>query len=86
MMVKHLTETNSVYVERLQAYSSQFMSMTDLSTATYMGQTLIYNQLQAQAKLWAYVDSFRIFAVAGIIILFLIFLLKKDKQTTESKQ
>ena len=51
MMVKHLTETNSVYVERLQAYSSQFMSMTDLSTATYMGQTLIYNQLQAQARL-----------------------------------
>ena len=86
MMVKHLTETNSVYVERLQAYSSQFMSMTDLSTATYMGQTLIYNQLQAQARLWAYVDSFRIFAVAGIIILFLIFALKKDRKTDVSKQ
>lgn len=79
MMVDWLRETNSVYMERLQAYIGQFSSITDISTATHMAESMLYNQLNTQAHLWAYIDSFRLFAVAGLIILFLIPILKVKK-------
>lgn len=79
MMVDWLRDTNTVYLERLQAYAGQFAQLTDFSSATYMAQTMIYNELSRQAHLWAYVDSFRIFAIAGLIILLLIPLLRVKK-------
>ena len=72
-------DTNTVYLERLQAYAGQFAQLTDFSSAAYMAQTMMYNELSRQAHLWAYVDSFRIFAVAGLIILLLIPLLRVKK-------
>lgn len=72
MLTHTLTETNSVYAERLQAYTSQFAASVDISTAKNMAERFIYNQLDEQAHLWAYIDSFRIFAIAGVVILILI--------------
>ena len=80
MMTYTLTETNDVFRERLQAFTANFMQYTDFSTATYMGQKLIYNQLLQQSRLWAYIDSFRIYAVACIIIICIIFVMKSDKK------
>jgi DHA2 family multidrug resistance protein len=79
MMIHSLTETNSVYVERLSAYTTSFMQSTDLATAKYMAENLIYNQLNAQSHLWAYIDSFRIFAVAGVGVICLIFLMHNER-------
>ena len=53
---------------------------TDFDTANFMSQKLIYNQLLQQSRLWAYIDSFRIYAVLGIVIIFLIFLMKNSKK------
>ena len=75
MMVDWLRDTNTVYLERLQAYAGQFAQLTDFSSATYMAQTMIYNELSRQANLWAYVDSLRIFAIAGLVRLLFIPLL-----------
>ncbi len=85
MMIHSLTETNSNYIERLNAYTSQFASMTDLSSAKYMAETMIYNQLNAQSHLWAYVDSFRIFAVAGLVVLLFVLLLNPNLKREDKK-
>ncbi len=79
MMVKNLTETNDVYAERLSVYTSSFIQNTDFNTANLMAQQLLYNQLLQQSKLWAYIDSFRIYAVLGLGIIILIFLMKTNK-------
>ena len=79
MMVDWLRETNNVYIERINAYVGQFSGLTDISTATHMAQTMLYNELSRQAHLWAYVDSFRIFAVAGLLILLIIPILRVEK-------
>ena len=38
MLIKHLTETNNVYVEKLGVYTANFAQSTDLSTAGYVTQ------------------------------------------------
>lgn len=86
MMVHNLTETNSIYAERLAAYTSQFAQSADLETAKYMAQNLIYNQLNQQAHLWAYIDSFRIFAVAAVLVLFFVVIMKPVKEEASGKE
>lgn len=82
MMVKSLTPTNSVYVERLNNYIGAFINQAgDSFTALNMAQTTLYNQLLQQAKLWAYMDSFRIFAVGCFILIPVLFLLKSEKRS-----
>jgi len=76
MLTHNLTETNTVFAERLSAYTSNFMSTVDIHTAKHMAESLIYRQLNQQAHLWAFIDSFRIYAVCGILVLVLMLLMK----------
>lgn len=80
MLIEHLTDTAQPYVERLQAFSSAFMSSTDVHTAKYMGEHVIYGQLMQQSNLMAFIDAFRVFAIACIVIIPLIFLIKGIKK------
>ena len=66
--------------ERVQTFSGAFMSTFDPHTATYMGQSVIYKQLMQQATLASFIDAFRIFAVACLVIIPLIFLIKNIKK------
>lgn len=50
-----------------------------------MAETMIYNQLNAQSHLWAYVDSFRIFAVAGLVVLLFVLLLNPNLKREDKK-
>ena len=81
MLIDKLIETNDIFIERLSAFTSNFMQYTDLSTAGYMAQKLIYNQLLQQARLWAYIDSFRIYAIGGLLLIALIFVMKPEKKS-----
>ena len=56
------------------------MSQVDPHTAHYMGQKMIYGQLMQQANLMAFIDAFRVFAIACIVIIPLIFLIKGIKK------
>lgn len=78
MLVKNLSEQNNIYIDRLQTYTANFMQYTDLNMANNMAQKLIYNQLIQQSRLWAYIDSFRLYAVISIAIILLIFLMKNN--------
>lgn len=80
MMIKGLTDTNTVFAERVQTMASSFMSSVDLPTAVHMAQMQIHGLLRQQAILWGYVETFRYYAVAVILILPFVFLLKEDKK------
>lgn len=80
MLIEHLNDFVQPYTERLQAMSGAFMTQVDPHTATYMGQKMIYGQLMQQANLMAFIDAFRIFAIACIVIIPLIFLIKNIKK------
>ena len=80
MMVEYLRDTNNVFMERLSAYAHNFIQYTvDPSTASYMAQGLMYKQLQLQATLWGYIDSFRIFAVASFMLIPFLLVMKSVK-------
>ena len=80
MMVGKLTELNPAFTERFQAYTNAFMStMPDPATAAQKAAGLLYNQLIQQATLWAYIDTFRIFAIAAFMIIPLLLFLYKKK-------
>jgi DHA2 family multidrug resistance protein len=76
MLINHLTDTYQPFVERVQAMSSMFATSLDPTSANYMGQGMVYQLLQQQANLSAFIDAFRIFAIAGVIIMPLILLIK----------
>ena len=77
MMVGYLRDTNQAFVDRVSAYAHSLQPITvDPASANYMAQGLMYKQLQLQSALWAYIDTFRIFAVASFIIIPLLLLMK----------
>ena len=77
MLISHLTDTYQPFVERVQAMAGAFSSSVDSFTANYMGQGMVYQLLQQQANLAAFIDAFRIFAVASALTIPLILLLNK---------
>ncbi len=83
MMTHTLRETNPVFLERFQAYLGMLSQYVDLTSANIMSQKLIYKTLLMQSRLWAYVDSFRIYAIAGIFIIAIIFVMKSDVKKRE---
>ena len=80
MLIQHLTDTVNTYSERIHSYSSMFMSTVDPYTAKYMGESVAYKLLMQQANLAAFIDAFRIFAIAAAVIIPLILLLKNLKE------
>ncbi len=85
MLISHFTDTYQPYVERVQAMAGAFSSSVDSFTANYMGQHTVYQLLQQQANLSAFIDAFRTFAVASALTIPLILLLnniKKEEQNT----
>ena len=83
MLISHLTDTYQPFVERVQAMAGAFSTSVDTFTANYMGQGMVYQLLQQQANLSAFIDAFRIFAVASALTIPLILLLKNIKKETE---
>ena len=80
MMVGYLAGTNEQFVQRVNSFMGAFLPITvDPSTAQYMAQGLLYQQLRVQATLWAYIDTFRIFAIACFAIIPLLLLMKSIK-------
>ena len=86
MIVGNVVYLNSVYVDKIHSLSSAFLPrVVDSSTADYMAQISVYNQMLQQSHLWGYVETFRIFAIACLVMIPLIFLLKSPKFHNENK-
>jgi DHA2 family multidrug resistance protein len=79
LMVGHLTPTDPVFAQRLAAAQHALAQQTDPVTASHQAYGLIYGTLNAQAHLWAFVDTFRIFGMMVLCCLPLILLFKRVK-------
>jgi DHA2 family multidrug resistance protein len=80
LMVGHLTPTDPVFAQRLAAAQHALALQTDPVTAMHQSYALIYATLNAQAHLWAFVDTFRIFGLMVLCCLPLILLFKRVRR------
>lgn len=82
-LVKALSESNTVFIERLNSYAASFIHTAgDSLNATYMAGKMLYNQLIQQSTLCAYMTTFKVFAIACFILIPFMFLLKSEKRVT----
>jgi DHA2 family multidrug resistance protein len=81
LMVGHLTPTDPAFTRQLHAAQAMLARHSDPVTAMHQAYALIYNSLNQQAHLWAFVDTFRIFALIVLCCLPLILLFKRVRQT-----
>ena len=78
MMVGNLSDLNENFSERISSLSHAF-GQVDLSQGILMAKSTLYNQLLQQARLWGYIDTFRVFALACLLIIPIIALIKSPK-------
>jgi DHA2 family multidrug resistance protein len=79
LMVGHLTPTDPLFRQRLAAAHALLVRHGDPVRATGQAYSLIYNTLDHQAHLWAFVDNFRLFGLLALCGIPLIFLFKRIK-------
>ena len=77
LMVSHLTPADKPFVERLEAAKQMLSQHADPVTATHQAYAAVYSLLDQQAHLWAYVDNFRVFGLAALCGLPLVFLFRR---------
>ena len=80
LMVGHLTPTDPAFASRLAATQHIFAQTHDPGTARTMAYASIYNTLDQQAHLWAFVDVFMLFGFLALGGIPMILLFKKVKQ------
>jgi MFS transporter, DHA2 family, multidrug resistance protein len=80
LMVGHLTPTDPVFNQRLAAAHALLVRHGDPVRATSQAYSLVYNTLDHQAHLWAFVDNFRLFGLLALAGIPLIFLFKRVKR------
>ena len=83
MMVGYLSDLNPIFAQRVQDATINFSQYVDWATAHYMALKQMHFTLLEQSTLWAFIDTFRIFAVASFVIIPLLLLMKEEKQTNK---
>ncbi|HEX3627704.1 MAG TPA: DHA2 family efflux MFS transporter permease subunit [Verrucomicrobiae bacterium] len=77
LMVEHMTSTDPGFTQQLSAAQHALARQTDPVTATGQAYSLLYQTLDAQAHLWAFVDNFRFFCLLSLACVPIIFLFKR---------
>ena len=77
-LVDRLNELNSTFAERVYVMSNAFASFGhDLMTAKHMALTNIYHQLQQQTTISAFMMAYKLYAIATLVVVPLVFILRK---------
>lgn len=84
-LVDNMTMLNDNFALRFQAFQAQFQAGVDNITAGNMANTMLYKQMLQQANMGAFRDTFEFCAIACVVIIPLIFLLKDLKIQKETK-
>ena len=79
MMVGKLNMLNPAFVTKFQTMSGAFMQYTSSDMAQHMSQYMLYRQLLQQSTLWAFMDAFRIFGLACLVIIPLLLFIKANR-------
>jgi DHA2 family multidrug resistance protein len=78
MMVAHTTPYNAVFVQQVAATKAALAAAhSDPVTATMQAYELTYDRVLQQARLWAFVDNFRLFGLLCLACIPVIFLFKR---------
>ncbi len=78
MMVGYLNDLNPVFAEHVNGAAINLSQYVDFDTAHYMALKLMHFSLLEQSTLWAFIDTFRIFALASFVIIPLLLLMKEE--------
>jgi DHA2 family multidrug resistance protein len=80
----HVTATNPQAVRTLDTFRAMFMSRgADLATATRQAYAAVFGIVAKQATMLAFVDTFRLLAGIFILMIPLLFILKRPKHGAE---
>ena len=85
MMVGHLNYDNNVFIEKIKLLTVFFSQNADTTTAMIKAHAVMYKQLLVQSYLWAYIDTFRFYAVAGVVIIPLLIFMKSKSDNSNCK-
>ena len=77
LMVEHMTATDPGFTRQLALAQHALERQTDPVTATGQAYTVLFQTLDAQAHVWAFVDNFRFFCLMAIGCVPLVFLFKR---------
>jgi MFS transporter, DHA2 family, multidrug resistance protein len=77
LMVEHMTATDPGFTRQLSLAQHALERQSDPVTATGQAYTVLYQTLDAQAHVWAFVDNFRFFCLLAIACIPLVFLFKR---------
>lgn len=83
-MVKNLNELNPVYQDRIGSLTIGLSQYVHPVIANHMAQSTLYKQLVQQSTLLGFVDTFRMFSIAAMIIIPTVFLMKNIDYKKES--
>ena len=82
-LVDKMTTLDSVFAERLDTMTASFMQMGgDMLTSQAQAGAMLYRQLLQQSTLCAYMSAYKIYAIAILLVLPLVFCLKKVNYKT----
>ena len=79
-LVENMTMLNDNFAQRFSAYQAQFQTGLDSITAGNMANSILYKQMLQQANMGAFRDTFEFCAIACVVIIPLIFLIKGIKK------
>src|SRR5580692_5994249 len=85
LMVEHMTATDSGFTQQLNAAQHALARQADPVTATTQAYSVLYQTLDSQAHLWAFVDNFRLFCLMALGCMPLVFLFKKIQRPTAAR-
>jgi MFS transporter, DHA2 family, multidrug resistance protein len=77
LMVEHMTSTDPGFTQQLAAAHHALERQTDPVTAMGQAYSVLYQTLDAQAHLWAFVDNFRLFCLLALGCIPFVFLFKR---------
>jgi DHA2 family multidrug resistance protein len=77
LLVGHMTATDPAFVQQFNAAEHAFAHQANPVLATGEAYSVLYQTLDAQAHLWAFVDNFRFFCFLALASIPLVFLFKK---------
>jgi DHA2 family multidrug resistance protein len=77
LMVGHMTATDPAFTQQLAAAQHALARQTDPVMATSRAYDVLYQTLDSQAHLWAFVDNFRLFCLMALGCIPMVFLFKR---------
>jgi len=85
-MVSNLTNTNPVFMDRVNGAAHNFATQTDSLTAITKAYASISGAVDRQAYYLAYLDTFRLIAIFFIVVIPLVAFLRTKKKSPEEEK